>query len=122
VLKLRDPAAFAEQTGNYQFLPELANYVAITLPSVELTAALVLILGPRLWRQGASLVFGGLLVVFTSAIARAWAMGINLECGCFGAGSTSIGPWPILRNVGLLTAVLLAWWLEQRAKLRMSAS
>jgi hypothetical protein len=114
-LKLRDPAAFAEQVGNYQLLPELANYIAITLPSIELTTALALVFGPRLWRQGASLVYVGLLVVFTSAIARAWAMGINLECGCFGVGSTSIGPWPILRNLGLLTAIALAWWLERRA-------
>jgi putative oxidoreductase len=122
LLKLRDPAAFAEQTGNYQFMPELSNYIAITLPSIELTTAVVLILGPRLWRHGASLVFGGLLVVFTTAIARAWAMGINLECGCFGEGSTSIGPWPILRNLGLLTAILLAWWFERRAALGASAS
>jgi uncharacterized membrane protein YphA (DoxX/SURF4 family) len=114
-LKLRDPAAFAEQTGNYQLFPELSNYIAITLPSIELTNALMLLFGPRQWRQAAALVFAGLLVTFTSAIARAWAMGINLECGCFGAGSTSIGPWPILRNVALLTAIALGWWLEQRA-------
>ncbi len=122
LLKLRDPAAFAEQTGNYQFLPELSNYIAIMLPSVELTAALVLIFGPRLWRHGAAFVLGGMLVVFTAAILRAWAVGINLECGCFGVGSTHIGPGPVLRNLGLLTAILLGLYLEQRATWRTGTS
>ena len=122
LLKLRDPGAFAEQIGNYQLLPELSNYIAITLPSIELATALVLIFGPRLWRQGAAFVFGGLLVVFTTAILRAWASGINLECGCFGVGSTQIGPWPVLRNLGLLGGILLGLYLERRATWRMSPS
>lgn len=114
LLKLKDPAYFAEQIGNYQLFPGLSNYLAITLPSIELTSAIALVFGPRLWRHAAAIVFVGLLVVFTSAIARAWAMGINLECGCFGAGSSGIGPWPMLRNLGLLSAIALGWWLEQR--------
>lgn len=114
-LKLRDSAAFAEQIGNYQLLPELSNYLAATLPSIELTAALLLVLGPKLWRHAAAFVLFGLLVVFTAALLRAWATGINLECGCFGEGSTAIGPWPVLRNLGLISALLLGLVLEQRA-------
>lgn len=115
VLKLRDPGAFAEQIGNYQLFPELANFIALLLPSIELTCAVALLVGPKYWRIAAAFVLLGLLVVFTSAIGRAWAMGINLECGCFGAGSTSIGIWPILRNVALATALCLGFWLDHRA-------
>jgi uncharacterized membrane protein YphA (DoxX/SURF4 family) len=113
--KIRDPIAFAEQTGNYQFLPELSSFVAITIPSIELVAALVLVLGRGYWRQAAAVVLFGLLLVFTTAIARAWAMGINLECGCFGSGSSHIGPIPIVRNVSLVAALVLSHWLDRRA-------
>jgi uncharacterized membrane protein YphA (DoxX/SURF4 family) len=71
VLKLRDPGAFAEQTGNYQLFVELSNFIAISLPSIELTSALILVFGTRPWRHAAVFVFFGLLIVFTTAIARA---------------------------------------------------
>lgn len=115
LLKMRDPSGFAEQVGNYQLLPELSNFIAILLPSLELTCAMALLLGPKYWRAAGAFVLLGMLVVFTSAIGRAWAMGINLECGCFGAGSTSIGPWPILRNLALSGALALGLWLDWRA-------
>lgn len=111
--KVLDPAAFAENTGNYQFLPELSNYIAITLPSMELLAAMVLLLGRKHWRDAAVLTLLGMLVVFTTAIARAWASGINLECGCFGAGSSTVGIVPVLRNVGLCVALVISFWLER---------
>jgi putative oxidoreductase len=116
ILKLQNPGDFAEQIGNYQLFPELSNIVALTLPSIELTAALALLLTPRSWRHASTAILLGLLVVFTTAIARAWALGINLECGCFGSGSTNIGPWPILRNLSLIAALLLTVRVEQLGK------
>ncbi|HEY5958521.1 MAG TPA: MauE/DoxX family redox-associated membrane protein [Polyangiaceae bacterium] len=113
VLKLRDATAFAEQIANYQLLPELSNYLAVALPGVELIAASALLLTKAEWRWAAGLVLLGLLVVFTTAIGRAWFVGINLECGCFGVGSTHIGPWPIVRNLCLSAALLGAWCLER---------
>ncbi|MGE5784868.1 MAG: MauE/DoxX family redox-associated membrane protein [Myxococcales bacterium] len=110
--KILDPAAFAENTGNYQLLPEISNYIAIVLPSTELLTALVLVLGRKHWRNAAVLTFFGMLVVFTTAITRAWASGINLECGCFGAGSSTVGIVPVLRNLGLIAALLLSLWLD----------
>jgi uncharacterized membrane protein YphA (DoxX/SURF4 family) len=112
VMKIRDPAAFAEQTGNYHFFPELSNAIAVVLPSIEFLCALALLLGPWHWRNAAALTLACMLLVFTVAIARAWALGLNLECGCFGAGSTHVGPWPILRNVGLLSALLIGFGLD----------
>ena len=111
--KLRDPAAFAEETGNYQLFPELANYIAIAVPSIELVCAACLLLGRRPWRNGAALALVLMLAIFSTAIARAWALGLNLECGCFGTGSTHVGPWPILRNLGLASALALALWLDR---------
>jgi uncharacterized membrane protein YphA (DoxX/SURF4 family) len=113
-LKLKDPSAFAEQIANYQLLPELANYLASVLPPLEVLSGLALILLKGKMRWAAATVLCGLLLVFTTALARAWALGINLECGCFGTGSTAIGPWPVLRNLSLMTAIGIALWLEHR--------
>lgn len=112
-LKLQDPRSFAEDIANYQWFPEIANVTAIFLPSLELSAALALVLGREPWRNAGMVILAGMLLVFTIAIGRAWALGINLECGCFGVGSTDIGPWPVLRNLGLMTAMALSIWLTR---------
>lgn len=116
ILKLREPAALVEQIANYRLLPELANTIAVVLPGVELVGALGLVLGPRAWRCGAALLLSALLLVFTSAIVHAWVLGLNLECGCFGSGSTRVGPWPILRNLGLLAALAVGVALDLRSR------
>jgi len=111
-LKMRDPMAFAEQVANYQLYPTLANYVANTLPTIEITASLALLFGKGPLRHAGALTLFALLGVFTTALIRAWALGINLECGCFGVGSTQIGVWPVLRNITLMTAIVLTVMLE----------
>lgn len=114
VSKIWDPAAFAENIGNYQLLPEISNYVAVLLPSTELLTALVLLFARKYWRDAATFVLLGMLVVFTTAIVRSWALGINTECGCFGSGSSPVGPIPVLRNLGLAAAAVLSFWLDRR--------
>jgi hypothetical protein len=52
----------------------------------------------------AAVLMFGMLLMFTLAMARAWSMGINIECGCFGKGSPTIGPLSFLRNAGLMLA------------------
>jgi putative oxidoreductase len=113
VQKIRDPASFAEQTGNYQFFPELANFIAVALPSVEILCALTLLVGKRHWRDAAAFTLVLMLIVFSTAIARAWAIGLNLECGCFGLGSAHVGPWPLLRNFALVLALAAEFWLDR---------
>jgi putative oxidoreductase len=110
--KLLDPATFTEQIGNYNLLPDWAPVFAVTLPATEIAAALALIVTPRRWRQAAVVVLVALLCGFTVALAQAWARGINVDCGCFGRGSTTIGPWTLARNITLLAAAGTVFWLE----------
>lgn len=111
--KWRAASEFVEQIANYQFLPNLAPWVALLLPPVEMTASLaVLFLGVR-WRMAGALLMLLMLLVFSGAMARAWSLGINIECGCFGKGSPSIGPLSFLRNLGLIVAVLALLWAER---------
>jgi uncharacterized membrane protein YphA (DoxX/SURF4 family) len=120
-LKILDPAKFAEQTSNYQFFVEYSNYVGAFLPPIEIVASIALVFSKGHWRTASFVVLFGLLGVFTTAILRAWALGINLECGCFGEGSTNIGVWPVLRNLALMTALALSVFLDFRGLQRLPA-
>lgn len=107
--KLADLPAFAEQVAAYRLLPpRLVPLVAVTLPGMELVAALALLSG---WARGGGLVLiSGMLVVFILAVGQALLRGIDLECGCFGGDTTASG-WTLLRNLALLAAAgaALAW-------------
>ena len=112
VEKWRDAKTFIEQIANYQFLPELAPYAALLLPPVEVIASLAVLLAPRLWRKAGAALMLGMLLFFTVAMARAWSLGINIECGCFGKGSPTIGPLSFLRNASLMIAAAAAIALD----------
>lgn len=107
--KIAQPHEFALAVYRYQMLPYgLVNIMAVLLPWLELVAAVALLV-PRL-SDGASLILGALLLVFTTAIAINLFRGIDMACGCFtvDAGAESIGWWNVARNLALLGATWLA--------------
>jgi hypothetical protein len=101
--------------GNYRLLPhELINLAAITLPSIEVAAGLLLVTGP--WVRGSAMVLTGLSGVFFFAIVSALARGLNIECGCFGTvGGRKVGLTSLALDVALLgLAVWLSWRVKER--------
>jgi hypothetical protein len=53
-----------------------------------------------------------LMVVFIAAMAQAWARGLSLDCGCFGAlARERVGLGAILRDaaLGIPSLVLVLW-------------
>lgn len=104
--KIADAAYFAQQVHHFHLAPLWSeNLVALTLPWIELLAALALILGPRA-RAGAVVTFV-LMAAFTLAVASAWARGLDFRCGCFGKlGAGTIGAQKFAENVGL---TIVAW-------------
>jgi uncharacterized membrane protein YphA (DoxX/SURF4 family) len=109
--KIIDPQAFARALWNYRLLPEpLVPAVAAGLPLLEALAALALLAPPL--QKGASLVLAGLLVVFSFGLASALLRGLDVDCGCFGEGSSHVSPLLLVRNVLLLS---LAVWSYLRA-------
>ena len=106
--KIAHPHDFALAVYRYQLLPySLVNILAVWMPWIELIAAVAL-LAPRM-KDGAALVLGGLLAVFTVAIAVNLIRGIDMACGCFTVSETAerIGWWNVVRNLALLA---LTWW------------
>jgi uncharacterized membrane protein YphA (DoxX/SURF4 family) len=80
--KIVDPPAFAHAVYNYRILPgALVNLVALALPWLELFSGLALVLG--LLRRAATVVIGGLLVVFLVGISTNLARKNPIDCGCF---------------------------------------
>lgn len=104
--KLRGPNLFAADIMAFRLLPAgatgLALGVAYYLPWLEVLCAAGL--WTRRWRGAALGVGAALLTGFTLGLASAWARGIHLDCGCFGAGNgggTNL-PLAVARNLLLL--------------------
>jgi len=110
--KLRDPYGFAVSIYAYRILPaSLATIAAVVMPAIEVLAALALATG-LLWRGGA-IVLAGLLAVFIAGLFQAIVRGINIDCGCFGEGSSPVSFWLIARNYGLLLLALFPLFSER---------
>jgi rhodanese-related sulfurtransferase/uncharacterized membrane protein YphA (DoxX/SURF4 family) len=102
--KVAHPAAFAKDVYNYQILPDaLINLSALLLPWLELFLGLCLLTG--IWLPGAVLAVNGLLLLFLAAFVFNITRGLDVDCGCFGAGglgpSMSTGGY-LLRDVCFL--------------------
>lgn len=119
--KIAHPAAFAKDIYNYQILPDvLINLTALVLPWLESLLGLCLLTG--VWLPGAVLAVNGLLIVFLAALVFNLARGLDVNCGCFGAGG--LGPsmstgWYLLRDLGFLTVgafLFYAVFLNRREK------
>lgn len=82
IYKINYPAEFAGTIASYEIVPYfLVGPMAVMLPWVELISGTLLILGIR--PRAAILVIGGLLALFTLAIAVTLIRGVPIGCGCF---------------------------------------
>jgi rhodanese-related sulfurtransferase len=118
--KIAHPAAFAKDIYNYQILPDvLINLTALVLPWMELFLGLCLLTG--IWLPGTVLTVNGLLVVFLAAFVFNLARGLNVDCGCFGAGglgsSMSTGGY-LLRDMAFLALGVFLFYSVFRNQLQ----
>jgi len=98
-------AMFAMQVDSYQMLSSAhANFVAHSLPFFELLIGVWLVSG--IWLRIPSLLTTLMLGGFLTAMIRAYALGLEINCGCFGPGE-KVGPMSFLRD-GSFFALSLA--------------
>jgi uncharacterized membrane protein YphA (DoxX/SURF4 family) len=84
-LKVTKPTDSANAVAAYKLLPtNVAHLFGYALPWLEVALAVLLIVGILI--RPAALIGGFIMVVFTAAIASAWARGLLIDCGCFGGG------------------------------------
>ena len=111
--KASDPYGFASSIFAYRVVPaHVATITGVLMPIVEIAAALALIIG-LLWRGGA-IILGGMLLVFIAALFQAILRGIDIDCGCFGQESSPVSFRLIARNYGLLLAALFPLVMDWR--------
>ena len=115
--KLRTPwELFAMSIDSYQLLPlKAVELVARTLPWFELAVGLLLVAG--FWLRSAAAATALLLAVFFALMVRAYAKGMEINCGCFGAND--IISWKtLLRDGSMLAAALaltaLSFWQRRK--------
>ena len=103
--KLREPwALFAIAIDSYRLLPEWAVLVvARALPWFELVLGMLLIVG--YWLRYIAAAATALLLAFFALMVRSYLAGMQIDCGCFGAGD-ALGPRTLLRDGSLLAASL----------------
>jgi len=104
--KLRTPwELFAMSIDSYQLLPlKAVELVARTLPWFELLLGLLLMAG--CWLRSAAAATALLLAVFFGLMVRAYAKGMEINCGCFGANDV-ISWKTLLRDGSMLAAALV---------------
>ena len=100
-VKLHQPwMLFAISINSYQMIPESAAAIlARTLPWFELALGIVILLGWKL--KWSASVATGLLLVFFSAMLRAYSKNLDIDCGCFGFGE-KLGPMRFAEEALLL--------------------
>lgn len=84
-LKVTDLTSSIQSVVAYELFPyEVAKFIGITLPIIEMAVGVLLVLG--LFTRAAAGVATLLMVVFVAGIDSAWARGLAIDCGCFGTG------------------------------------
>ena len=116
--KLHDPwQLFAMNIDSYQVLPlHAVTVVARVLPWLELLVGLLLL--PGFWLRTSSSVVSLLLLTFFVLMVRAYAKGMEINCGCFGTGEP-ISWKTLLRDgsllAGALTLLCMSFWKRRKA-------
>jgi hypothetical protein len=110
VVKAADPGGFAATISDFGLVPESVLFVtAVSLIGLELLAAVGLVFDIR----GAVGLTAVLLAVFIGVLAYGLAIGLDIECGCFGPGYRETGLWDVLwRDLVLLAACGYLWWFR----------
>lgn len=109
---------FAMQVDSYQLLPSsLVSPAAHLLPFFELGLGLWLLSG--IFLRYSSLLTSLLLGAFFTVMVRTYAMGLEINCGCFGPGE-QLGKKTLLRDGSLLALAVAvtigAFWLHCRRR------
>lgn len=113
--KAVDPVGFSGQVASYQILPYAWNVlVAATLPYLEILCGVLLLSNQRV--RPALLVLIVLNLLFMLLLGYSLARGLNIDCGCFSTGSDQGSSLlqALLRDIGLMLAMLAAWLLRCR--------
>lgn len=101
-VKLREPwELFAMNIDSYKVLPlSMAETAAHVIPWFEIALGVWLLSG--IWLRISGAVASAVLLTFIVLMARAYAKGMAIDCGCFGSGDPI--SWKTLLRDGSMAA------------------
>ena len=101
IAKLREPwAQFAVSLYGFKLLPDdMLEPIAKTLPWAEVALGVAILSG--IWLRWFSLLASLIICLFLAVLIRSLAMGLQVDCGCFGSGE-ALGPMTIVRDSSML--------------------
>ncbi len=106
---------FGQQVRSYHLLSEDGvSLVSHLLPPFEIVLGLLLLIGwhLRIWASLVTMI----LIGFLSVVTRAYVLGLEIDCGCFGKPEPLTG-WTIIRDSALLLlAVAMTVFAYQEAR------
>lgn len=106
--KIRQPYDFLSSVYDYQLVgPKLGMLTAMTLPWLELLVGLCLLGG--IFVSGALLASIAMAGMFTFVLGWALYRGLEISCGCFGAGMEVISYFVLIRALVILLLSLSAY-------------
>ena len=105
-VKLREPwELFAMNIDSYKILPlAMAETAAHAIPWLEIALGVWLVAG--IWLRASGTVASLVLGTFIVLMARAYAKGMQIDCGCFGSGDPI--SWKTLLRDGSMAADAVA--------------
>lgn len=113
-VKVGKPLTSERAVQAFEIFPmELAGWIGLVLPFVEIVLGVLLVLG--LFTRPVAIISTLLMVAFIIGISQAWARGLTIDCGCFGGGG-QIGadetryPQEIARDASFALAGAWLWW------------
>jgi len=82
ISKIQNPSKFMDSIEAYKLLPVIfVHPMAIIIPWLQIVCGLFFIFD--IYAQSTAFILSSLLVVYTAAIAQAFARGMSMDCGCF---------------------------------------
>lgn len=116
--KIEDPVAFSASVSAFRVVgPEFSNWVALILPWLELVIGIGILI-PQI-KSSSGILITTLLILFIGLHISAWARGLEIDCGCFGAEQAEKSTnylWLVTRNALLLSACLLVLSKDLKGK------
>jgi len=112
---MREWTVFAGIVEQYRIAPRwLSAIAARTVPPLELTAGAALLVPSR-----AGVMLGlCLMASFTAAIILNIARGrVSIDCGCGGVSGQTLSKGLVLRNVGIMAGLAVAWEAPTRGNI-----
>jgi uncharacterized membrane protein YphA (DoxX/SURF4 family) len=104
--KLREPwPQFAVSINSFKLVPlEWLEPMSKWIPWAELLLGLAILSGILL--RWSALVASLVLTLFFAVLIRSYALGIDVDCGCFGSGEAHLGPLRLAEEAAMLALAL----------------